>query len=165
MNASDQMLASIAAIAREVDTITDEGRASARRERLLIELDVAGVLADGARAHLVERDLGPLVAYHDAAVALRRYLASAARVRLVKTVPPVAVLEAAVSLDWFRVPSGYVAPGVEPDAWLALCEANFLVPRPTDSGERFVRLEGAIHRLLYRREVGPDARLWRALPA
>lgn len=141
-----------------------------RRRMLLFELDVAGVLAaSGARemrARLVSLGLPNLVTYHDAAMAMHRYLGSPARERLVGTPPPTNILECAVSLDWFRVPSGYVAEGCSPEEWLALCELNFArnVPAQQRAGRRFLRLEGRTHQLLHRMEAEPQQRLWRAWP-
>lgn len=75
------------------------------------------------------------------------------------------MLDALISLDWFRTPSGYTPAGISAHDWLALCEANFQDPLPTAAGTRFVRLEGRSHVLHFRLEVGPQPRLWRAVLA
>jgi hypothetical protein len=168
---SDRVLADLEDLAAEVDRLAasdDEGdqvTAGARRGRLLIELDVSGLLAgtDEVGARLANRPT--LRGYHEAAVALLSYLASAARIRLVATAIGSKVIDSNISLDWFRVPSGYTPPGVSPHDWLALCERNFIDPMPSGGGTRYVRLEGKMHQLLFRPEVGPAPRLWRAVPA
>ncbi len=109
--------------------------------------------------------LPALRGYYDATIAMMSYLASAARIRLVAAPIPLEVIDSPVSLDWFRVPSGYQPAGVSPHEWLALCERNFRDPMPAGTGTRFVRLEGKMHVLSFRREVGPDPKLWRAVIA
>ncbi len=167
---SDPTLDALEDLAREVDRLAAASdaasiaRASARRQRLLIELDVAGLLTG-------EPEIGARVAhhptlrgYHDACVALADYHASAARKRWLEGSVPAGPQQARVSLDWFRTPSPYVPPGVLPHAWLALCERNFIDPLPQGTGTRFVRLEGALHALHFRTEVDREPRLWRAEP-
>lgn len=143
---------------------------AARRHRLLLELEVAGLLepalAGEARATLSRLGLSRALAYHDAAQAMAQYLASPERAARFPGAPVPNVTAAHVSLDWFRTPSGYRPDGVTEYEWLALCEKNFVRPLPSSSaGERFVRLCGAMHQLLYRAEVGPAPCLWRALRA
>ena len=140
--------------------------AAARRQRLYLELEVAGLLApelaDQARAALARLGLTHVLGYVDAAQALARYLASPERAGrfAVEAVP--GVTAARVSIDWFRTPSGYRPEGVTEHEWLALCERNFASPLPSSSvGSRFVRLCGAIHQLRYRPELGPAPCLWR----
>ena len=169
---SDAVLEELEQLAQEVDrlesTATDEeasARVWARRQRLLIELDVSGLLegTNALRARLERRPA--LAAYHAACLAMRDYLASAARARFF---PPSATTPKHVpriSLDWFRRPSDYVPAGVTPHEWLALCERNFVEPLPSGEGTRFLRLEGTVHVMLYRRETGPEPVLWRVLPA
>jgi hypothetical protein len=178
MPVGDDLLREIAALADEVDRLDAEARASdepyadeqldatlvARRGRLLLELEVAGVLAGEARDRSAALGLGQLVAYGEAAAAMERYLGSPGYARLVKRPRPARLLDAAVALDWFRVPSGYTPAGVEPSDWLALCEANFRAHERPRAGSAFVRLEGAFHRLMFRTELGAP-RLYRALPA
>ena len=78
---------------------------------------------------------------------------------------PLTPTDGHVSFDWFRQSSGYVPDKVSPHDWLALCERNFIDPMPTQSGTRFVRLEGKLHVLSYRVEATSSPKLWRALPA
>ena len=140
----------------------------AKRRRVLLELEVAGALAPADReVRDRARGLGlpKLAGYHEAACELERYLSSLARERLVRTPPPERLIDAYVSLDWFRVPSGYVPAGVDPLAWLALCELNFRAAERPRAGRLFVRLEGTFHQLDFRTEVGPEPHLYRALPA
>jgi len=144
--------------------------AAARRYRLFLELEVAGLLepalAGEARAALSRLGLARALGYHDAAQALARYLASSERAARFPTEPVPRVTAARVSLDWFRTPSGYRPDGVTEHEWLALCEKNFASPLPSFSaGQRFVRLCGAMHELQYRPEVGPAPCLWRAVRA
>ncbi len=167
----DSALLDLETIAVEVDRLaatTDEeslARASARRQRLLIELDVSGLLGGTAMVRRRFEGLPTLLGYHEATIALMSYLASAARIRLVRAPIPLKVSDSLVSLDWFRVPSGYTPVGVSAHDWLAVCEANFRDPMPTGPGTRFVRLEGKSHVLQFRIEVGPEPRLWRAVLA
>jgi hypothetical protein len=136
----------------------------ARRSRLLLELEVADVLGAAERDRLVALGLGKLVSYSDAAVAMERYLDSPGYARLVKQPRPARIVDSLVSLDWFRVPSGYVPDGVDPDDWLALCEVNFRANERPRAGSTFVRLEGKFHRLMFRTELGRP-RLYRAVLA
>jgi hypothetical protein len=166
----DRVLAEIEGLAREVDRLAqgneeEQVTAGAKRGRLLIELDVAGLLAGTEDVRMRVAKYPTLLGYHAAAVALLSYLASAARIRLVATAIGSKVIDSNISLDWFRVPSGYTPPGVSPHDWLALCERNFIDPMPTGGGSRYVRLEGKMHQLEFRLEVGPKPRLWRAVPA
>lgn len=180
----DDMLRDIEALAGQVEDLdaaarqgerpyTDVERSAAtaaRRHRLFLELEVAGLLepalAGEGRAALFRLGLTRTLGYHDAAQALARYLASPERAARFPGEPVPGVIAARVSLDWFRTPSGYRPDGVIEHEWLALCEKNFVSPLPSSSaGQRFVRLCGAMHQLLYRAEVGPAPCLWRALRA
>jgi hypothetical protein len=182
--ATDDTLHDIEILAGQVDDLDAAARESeepyasversaavaARRHRLFLELEVAGLLepalAGEARAALSRLGLPRALGYHDAAQAMARYLASPTRARRFPGEPVPSVTAARVSLDWFRTPSGYRPDGVTEEEWLALCEKNFARPLPSSSaGRRFVRLCGAMHQLLYRAEVGPAPCLWRALPA
>lgn len=171
----DRVLGKLESLAREVDRLAqgDEDEqitAGARRGRLLIELDVSGLL-DGREATRKRVENYPtLLGYHTAAVALLTYLESTARSRLVTTaIGSIAVgsrvIESNISLDWFRAPSDYIPIGVSPHEWLALCERNFIEPMPPGAGSRYVQLEGRMHRLEFRCEVGSKPRLWRAVLA
>lgn len=167
---SDGVLAELEKLALEVDALEagsddDRIRAGAKRQRLLIELDVGGLLTGKPASGDRLAGHPTLRGYHDACVQMASYHASAARIRLVGKVIPIKPTEGHVSLDWFRTPSGYTPAGVSAHDWLALCEANFLAPMPTGTGTRFVRLEGKIHVLSYRIEATAEPRLWRAQPA
>jgi hypothetical protein len=182
--AADDVLRDIETLAAQVDALDVAARqgerlyadversaaAAARRHRLFLELEVAGLLepalAGEARAALSRLGLALTLGYHDAARAMARYLASPERAARFPGEPVPTVTAARVSLDWFRTSSGYCPDGVTAFEWLALCEKNFMRPLPSSSaGERFVRLCGAMHQLLYRAEVGPSPCLWRALRA
>ena len=179
--AGDDLLREIEAVAGQLDELDAVARqgdepytsiernaaASAKRQRLYLELEVAGVLApelaDQARAALTRLGLIRLLGYLDAAQALASYLASPERAGRFPAEAVPRVTEARVSIDWFRTPSGYRPDGVTEHEWLALCENNFASPLPTSSvGSRFVRLCGAMHRLRYRPEIGAAPCLWRA---
>jgi hypothetical protein len=179
--ATDDLLRDIEALAAQVDELDAAARqgdvpyanversaaAAAKRHRLFIELDVAGLfapaLADPARATLTRLGLTRLLGYVEAAWALAAYLASPERAARFPGQAVPALTAAAVSLDWFRVPSGHCPDGVTAHEWLALCEKNFASPLPASSaGSRFVRLCGAMHQLRYRPEVGAAPCLWRA---
>ncbi len=113
-----------------------------RRRRLLFELEAAGLLAPsdpGMRARLISSGLATLIGYHDAARAMRRYLASPARAHVIGASPPGGLLDAAISLDLFRAPTSYVAEGDSPEEWLARCEAASRASppsRPPDGSSR-----------------------------
>ncbi len=167
---SDAVLADLEKLAIEVDrleagTEDQQVTAGAKRQRLLIELEVSGVLSGQAAAGARLADHKTLRTYHDACVQMASYHASAARIRLVGNAIPMRPTDGHVSLDWFRTPSGYVPEKVPTHDWLALCERNFIEPMPTGTGTRFVRLEGKIHVLSYRIEATAEPKLWRALPA
>jgi len=182
--AADDTLRDVETLAAQVDALDAAARqgerlyadversaaAAARRRRLLLELEVAGLLepalAGEARVALSRLGVSRTLGYHDAAQALARYLASPERAARFPGEPVPSVTEARVSLDWFRTPSGHRPDGVTEHEWLALCERNFASALPSSSaGERFVRLCGGMHQLLYRAEVGPAPCLWRALRA
>ena len=178
MHVEDDALREIAALAELVDQLDAEASKSAepyadakldatlvaKRSRLLLELEVAGVLGGGERERLAKLGLAKLVAYSDAAVAMDRYLDSPGYARLVKQPRVTRIVYSVVSLDWFRVPSGYVPQGVDSYDWLALCETNVRANACTGAGSVFVRLEGKFHRLLYRTELSAS-RLYRAVLA
>lgn len=160
---SDALLRDLERIAVEVDalgTTTDDAFVTARRSRLLLELDVIGLF--GPDPTLDVEHLPRLRHYRDAAARLRSYLTSAARARYFLDPPPQTLLDANVSLDWFRAPAGQVPEGLADDDWLALCERNFVSPLPEGSGTRFVRLERRMYALQFRIEVGSAPKLWRA---
>lgn len=177
MPVDDDYLREVAALAATVDALDAQASQGpepysdvqldatlvAKRGRLLLELEAAGVLA-GERDRLVALGLTDLVGYHDAAAALTRYWSSPGYARLVKVPAPPRVLDAPVSLDWFRRPASYTPSGVSPEDWLALCENNFRANPREGAGSLFVRLQGSFHRLLYRIELN-QSRLYRALPA
>ncbi|HEX8113831.1 MAG TPA: hypothetical protein VF516_39135 [Kofleriaceae bacterium] len=178
MQVDDDTLREIAALADDVDRLDAEASRSdepyadeqldarlvAKRSRLLLELEVAGVLGSAERGRLERLGLAKLVAYSDAAVAMDHYLDSPGYARLVKQPRVTRLVDSCVSLDWFRVPSGYVPDGVAPDDWLALCEANFRANERPRAGSVFVRLEGKFHRLMFRTELDKP-RLYRAVLA
>jgi hypothetical protein len=178
MRVDDDTLREIAALADEVDRRDAEAsrgdepyadeqldaKLVARRSRLLLDLEVAGVLGPAERDRLATLGLTQLVAYSDAAVAMDRYLDSPGYARLVKQPRVTRLLDSCVSLDWFRVPSGYVPDGVAADDWLALCEANFRANERPRAGSVFVRLEGKFHRLMFRTELNKP-RLYRGVLA
>jgi hypothetical protein len=148
-------------------SVARNAAAAAKRQLLHLELAAAGLVTPEppapARAALTRLGLTRLLGYVDAAQALARYLASAERAARFPDQPPPAALAAQVSLDWFRVPSGYRPDGVTEHEWLALCEKAFASPLPSSSaGSRSVRLCGAMHQLHYRAEVGAGPCLWRA---
>lgn len=148
----------------EEGTEDEQVTAGAKRQRLLIELDVYGLLTGEAAVGRMLADFPTLLGYHEACVEMAAYHASPERARLVRRPPPARIAEGHVSLDWFRVPSDYVPADVSPADWLALCEINFLDPMPEGAGTRFVYLEGELHVLEYRIEATGAPVLWRALP-
>lgn len=166
----DAQLARLERLALEVDRLEagDEDQqitAGAKRQRLLIELEVYGLLTG-------QPDVGTRVAgyptlrgYHDACIQMASYHASAARIRLVGNAIPLKPTDGHVSLDWFRTPASYVPAGTSAHDWLALCERNFGDPMPSKTGTRFVRLNGTTHVLWYRIEATAVPKLWRAEPA
>lgn len=178
--ASDDLLREIEDMADAVDLLDAQARVGdqpyfdesldaplvAKRNRLLLELEVAQVLdpklAD-TRAKLVALRLPQLVSYHDAAVAMTRYFGDPARARLVRAPVPARLNDARISLDWFRKPTGYAPPGVDAASWLALCETNFLAAPRSRCGSLFTRLEGRMHQLWFRTELA-EPKLYRAEP-
>ena len=166
----DHQLATLETLALEVDQLEagneeQQITAGAKRQRLLIELDVYGLLTGQPDVGARLASYPTLRGYHDACVQMASYHASASRIRLVGNAIPLKPTDGHVSFDWFRQSSGYVPDKVSPHDWLALCERNFIDPMPTQSGNRFVRLEGKLHVLSYRVEATSSPKLWRALPA
>lgn len=155
----------------ELDALT-----AARRRTVLTSLELAGFFTAEAdtpalRDRLTRDGLWTLLGYLDAAAALRRYLASAARARLVREPPPPSLLLAAVSLDYFRKPSppgpAETSSEVTADEWLALCEANFVRTRSPSprAGRTFVKLQSQGVWLWFRADAAPAVSLWRVVPA
>lgn len=169
--ASDRTLDQLEELAREVDRLaveTDEeseAKAFAKRQRLLIELDVAHLLTGQPEIGKRLAKHPALRRYHYACVAMANYHVSDARKRFVGKKVPNKLTDGWVSLDWFRRSNGYVPDGVPEHDWTALCERNLIDPMPTGTGTRFVKLEGELHVLSYRIEEGPEPKLWRAEPA
>lgn len=142
-----------------------------QRAKLLSDLNAEKLLTGEEAARIRLRECPTLCTYHEAAVQLYSYFWSDCRYKWFPDQKLPELHQSNISLDWFRTPSGYLpddshVPGekVSPYDWLALCERNFIDPMPGGTGERFLRLEGKIHALHYRREDGPTPRLWRALP-
>lgn len=158
------------ALARTVDELAaadpdgpDAATPWAKRQILLIELDLEGVLTGRPEVGARVASYPTLRGYHEACVAMASYHASSARLRLTRDAVPAKLTGGSVSLDWFRTPSGYVPAGVPADDWLALCERNLRDPLPEGkTGSRFVRLHGKTHVLYYRVEGEPGPKLWRA---
>jgi hypothetical protein len=147
-------------------TAEEAGTQSAKRRFLLVALDHAGVLGDQPPGGLVERPL--LAGYRDAAVELRRYLASDERRALVAGAPPSDVLGAPVSLDWFRHPSARPNPLERPFHWLAAGEAALRAAQldaSAGAGEVFVRRGPDWWIFDWRRDDGVSPALVRARPA
>lgn len=178
MRVDDDYLREVEAMAAEVDALDRQASQGpqphsdvqldatlvAKRGRLLLELDTAEVLLSGERTRLSALGLTGLLGYCDAAAAMARYWASPGYARLVKVAAPERVLDAPISLDWFRQPSGYTPANVSDDDWLALCEANFRANPREGAGTLFVRLQGSFHQLHFRIELD-TSKLYRALPA
>ena len=165
-----QGLARLEKLALEVDQLEagDENQqitAGAKRQRLLIELDVYGLLTGHPDIGKRVAGYSTLRAYHDACIHMTGYHTSVARMRLVGSVPPLKPTDGHVSLDWFRTPTNYTPDGLSAHDWLALCERNFIDPIPATTGTRFVRLHGTTHALCYRVEATGEPKLWRAEPA
>ncbi|MCE9579511.1 MAG: hypothetical protein K8W52_40695 [Deltaproteobacteria bacterium] len=169
-----EILRSAEALAREVDALdtadADElpeeiaATLSARRQRLLIDLDACGVF-DGlasTREELVRHGLESLVGYHDAATALGRYLASPERAALVPGVPPPRkLLDSMFSLDWFRRPGSDRGHPLPRHVFAGWCERMMKDTEDTD-GMSWVKFVGKMHVVHYRREVAAAPRLYRA---
>jgi hypothetical protein len=143
-------------LARQVDVL-DTGFIVERR-RVVAHLTDHGLLdpthAEQKRRWLVAWALPSLLRWHDAAMALSRYLASPERAAYELPPPPADPLASAVSLDWFRVPSP-PPEGVAPFDWLGLCErVPFVNPPDTPrlSGEIMSRIQGRWYRLQWRRD-------------
>lgn len=169
--ASESVLRDVETIAVEVDALDarddlDEATSSklyARRQRMLIELETFGVLAEDARPQLVAYGLGKLVEYHDAAAQLRGYLVSVPRMAALGELPPAStsLLDARISLDWFRRPGSDHGRPLSPHEFLAGCE-RAIKDETRSNGWVIAKFSGATHVLLYRREVADAPRLYRA---
>jgi hypothetical protein len=177
--ASDNLLREIEQMADAVDLLDAQARVGgepyadealdatlvAKRSRLLLELEVGGVLEPaltGTGPKLVLLRLPQLLAYHNAAREMTNYFVTPGRTRIVKKPVPQRINDARVSLDWFRKSNGYKPDGVDPLDWLALCEANFLANERPRAGSVFIKLEGAFHQLWFRSEIGQLPKLYRA---
>ncbi|HUQ06684.1 MAG TPA: hypothetical protein VM261_29475 [Kofleriaceae bacterium] len=129
-----------------------------KRRVLLEEMEAHGLL-DEARQHekrawLESWRMPTLRDYVDAAIALRRYYASAARATYTLPPPPARLLDGAVSLDWFRRP-GATPEGATPDTWLAFCEQVLRENPPGGaSGEVLSKIGRRWYQIHWRREVG-----------
>ena len=137
-----------------------DAKASAKRSRLLLELESAELLVPGTDRRRLQR-YPLLAAYAAAAAKLDHYLDSPGYKRLVKVPRVKRLLDSQVSLDWFRVPSNYVPKGASADDWLALCDLTFRDEERPRSGSVFTKLEGKLHRLDFRTELNKP-KLYRA---
>jgi hypothetical protein len=147
----------------DVTTRALEARWHATRERTLRELEAAGIFKEELDHEdaMVLAKFPPLSALRDSALALRRYYGSSARRLRELGPPPESVLDARVSLDWFRWPSFDVPEG-DLDEWLAACEEHLLRDPPSSStGRRFVELRGQRREMRYRTEVRATPCVWR----
>lgn len=184
--ASEAVLRALEDRARVVDVLDARARrdagdpsklaeVNAQRTQLLRELEAANVIVPevGWRAKnpLVELGFARLVAYHTAAENLKAYYASPIYKRIVAQPVPADRLEGYVSLDWFRLPSGYEPPFYAFEnsswyGWLAECE-HALRAAGTSSvtGTVVAHLQGAMHELWCRPELGAPPHLYRAVPA
>jgi hypothetical protein len=147
----------------DVSTSALEAKWQATRERALRELETAGIFNE----ELDQEDLvvlakfPPLSELRDCALALRRYHGSTARRRRELGVPSESVLDARVSLDWFRWPS-FDMPAEDFDEWLAACEEQLVRDPPSSStGRRIVELRGQRREMRYRTEVRATPCVWR----
>ena len=143
-------------LAAEVDAA--DGNAAEKRRILLGELEWYGLLdetrAAERRAQLEQWGLPTLLAYLDAAAALRAYHASADRASCDGLDPPAErLLDANVSLDWFR--KRVATPSdMSPDGWLAFCEQALVRAAPDgDAGELVARSGEREFRIRYRVEA------------
>ncbi|MFO0748035.1 MAG: hypothetical protein U1F43_20600 [Myxococcota bacterium] len=155
--------------AEDYRDVTRDAEAAAKRRTLLFSLETLGVIwipfAKTMRQRLELLGLTRLLAYHDAAVRLDAYLHSEWRARVgPQRRPPRALLDSAVSLDWFRLPPSPRPAGTDPDEWLAVCERNFVSWPQTgpESGRMYLVLFDRGACLEYRLEAAPMPRLWRA---
>jgi hypothetical protein len=121
----DEMAVALDTAQASAKTPDERADVTAKRRILLEELEEAGLL-DETREHekrewLEGWRMPTLRDYVDAALALRRYYASATRATYTLPPPPARLLDGGVSLDWFRLPSPTPADAT-PDTWLAFCE-------------------------------------------
>jgi hypothetical protein len=143
--------------AAELDAMTDEASADARRRTLLIELDVAGVLSgrEAVEQELAELRLPVLGGYAAAARRLRTYLVSPERRRYVPDALAEDVVGARVSLDFFRSGPRPVADMSELE-WTALGEAllTAATPDPTPRGAFYTQWDNHWYLVAWRRDDG-----------
>ncbi len=161
---SERVLEEIEQLAILVDQLEaqgDEATAFAKRQRLLIELEVAQLLAGGPVTSQQLEKFPMILAYYHASLLLASYQTSQERLKMMQTWPEFNPAQQHVSLDWFRQLSTSVPAGFTPFQWLALCERNFCDPMPKDTGTRFVKIAGALRILYYRREVERQPKLYR----
>jgi hypothetical protein len=132
---------------------------SAKRRFLLIEMNEAGLfdpaLADEMREKIEQLQLPVLLTYHIAVMKLITYLESNERkYRFPNSASPT-VLDASVSIDWFRLyestPEKY-----QPYEWLAFCES--ILCRSNNgvagTGEILSRIANEWYKVFWRRDNG-----------
>ncbi|HLP88282.1 MAG TPA: hypothetical protein VK184_06785 [Nostocaceae cyanobacterium] len=132
---------------------------SAKRRFLLIEMNEAGLfdpaLADEMREKIEQLQLPVLLNYHIAAMKLINYLESNERkYRFPNSASPT-VLDASVSIDWFRLyesnPEKY-----QPYEWLAFCES--ILCRSNNgvagTGKILSRIANEWYKVFWRRDNG-----------
>jgi hypothetical protein len=143
-----EILAALERRAAELDAMTAQPEAAARRRVLLRELDVAGLMSDeDVSAELAA--FPTLLGYHAAARALLAYLAGEARYEVLPGALPTGVLGAPVSLDFFR---GRPAP--EPE-WTALGEWLLTTAAPVGGeGEFAAQSAGQWYEVHWRADDG-----------
>lgn len=175
MNVGDDYLQHLEVLAVEVDALEATAVAfeipysnaactaavTVKRDRLLNELDVVGILTGEHEARLRTLELANLSAYADAAAALRHYYATPDYARYVKKPVPARVIDGAISLDWFRRPSGFLPSKFNAFEWLALCDWVFQDSRSPLFATTWTKIGGAGVALSCRSELAA-ARLYRA---
>ncbi|WP_147445407.1 hypothetical protein [Corallococcus aberystwythensis] len=158
-------VAELDALAAQAKTADEHATVSARRRFLLIALDSEGLLdaaqAPEVRERLERLGLPVLQGYHASAMELLRYYGSIQRRRYIPGASSRPILGGPVSLDWFRRPDH--TPGTyNPFAWLGCCENIFVDTRHPEAdgfGEIFMRVDGAMAHLAWRRDDGVTANL------
>ncbi|KYG04065.1 hypothetical protein BE18_12820 [Sorangium cellulosum] len=113
---------------------------------------------DETRRWLGAWRLRTLLGYHDAAVALIRYLRDPERKKYIRDAGPEPVVGARVSLDWFRL-GGRAPEPYQPVRWLGFCErtlrdASIDRSGVEATGEVFTRAEGRWFKLVWRKDDG-----------
>jgi hypothetical protein len=150
-------------LADEPKTATTEGKITAERLTLLIELELSGLLNNQywqeKLSYLQKWELDKLEDYYKAALKLIAYANSSERQQAIPNAEPLPIRGGAISLDWFRQPLP-LPSGLTDFEWLAMCEAGWLRLNPKPRTRFYLNYNHRRYIILLRNEDGRTIALY-----